>query len=40
MISFFGRSRPERSITAQQVFAREAIAASAERFDSGSPAIR
>ena len=32
MISFFGRSRPERTITAQQVFARQALAASrAER---------
>jgi hypothetical protein len=28
MISFFGRSRPERTITAQQVFARQALAAS------------
>jgi NADH dehydrogenase len=28
MISFFGRSRPERTITAQQVFARRALAAS------------
>ncbi len=27
-ISFFGRSRPERTITAQQVFAREILAAS------------
>ena len=27
MISFFGRSRPERTITAQQVFARQALAA-------------
>ena len=27
-ISFFGRSRPERTITAQQVFARQALAAS------------
>ena len=27
-ISFFGRSRPERTITAQQVFARRALAAS------------
>jgi NADH dehydrogenase len=29
MISFFGRSRPERTITAQQIFARQALAASA-----------
>jgi NADH:ubiquinone reductase (H+-translocating) len=28
MISFFGRSRPERTITAQQVFARQALSAS------------
>jgi NADH:quinone reductase (non-electrogenic) len=28
-ISFFGRSRPERTITAQQVFARQALATSA-----------
>ena len=28
IISFFGRSRPERTITAQQVFAREALASS------------
>ena len=28
MISFFGRSRPERTITAQQVFARQALATS------------
>jgi NADH:quinone reductase (non-electrogenic) len=28
MISFFGRSRPERTITVQQVFARSALAAS------------
>jgi NADH dehydrogenase len=27
-ISFFGRSRPERTITAQQVFARQALAAA------------
>jgi NADH dehydrogenase len=27
-ISFFGRSRPERTITAQQIFARRALAAS------------
>jgi NADH dehydrogenase len=27
MISFFGRSRPERTITAQQIFARQALAA-------------
>jgi NADH dehydrogenase len=27
-ISFFGRSRPERTITAQQIFAREALAAA------------
>jgi NADH dehydrogenase len=31
MISFFGRSRPERTITAQQVFARELLAASSRR---------
>jgi NADH:quinone reductase (non-electrogenic) len=30
-ISFFGRSRPERTITAQQVFARENLAASSRR---------
>jgi NADH:ubiquinone reductase (H+-translocating) len=30
-ISFFGRSRPERTITAQQVFARRALAASIRR---------
>ena len=30
IISFFGRSRPERTITAQQVFARQALARSAE----------
>ena len=29
-ISFFGRSRPERTITAQQIFAREALAAAEE----------
>jgi NADH:ubiquinone reductase (H+-translocating) len=29
IISFFGRSRPERTITAQQIFAREALVASA-----------
>jgi hypothetical protein len=28
-ISFFGRSRLERTITAQQIFARQALAASA-----------
>ena len=28
MISFFGRSRAERTITAQQIFARQALAAS------------
>jgi NADH dehydrogenase len=28
MISFFGRSRPERTITAQQIFARRALATS------------
>ncbi len=27
-ISFFGRSRPERTITAQQIFARQALTAS------------
>jgi NADH dehydrogenase len=31
MITFFGRSRPERTITAQQVFARQALAASVRR---------
>ncbi len=36
MISFFGRSRPERTITAQQIFARQAIAASARGCDAGS----
>ena len=30
-ISFFGRSRPERTITAQQVFARQALASSVRR---------
>ncbi len=35
MISFFGRSRPERTITAQQVFARRALAASARRGELG-----
>jgi NADH:quinone reductase (non-electrogenic) len=29
-ISFFGRSRPERTITAQQIFARQALAASVQ----------
>jgi NADH:quinone reductase (non-electrogenic) len=29
IISFFGRSRPERTITAQQIFARQALVASA-----------
>ena len=33
-ISFFGRSRPERTITAQQVFARRALTASARVGDS------
>jgi NADH dehydrogenase len=33
IISFFGRSRPERTITAQQIFARAALAESAEGFD-------
>jgi NADH:quinone reductase (non-electrogenic) len=28
LISFFGRSRPERTITAQQIFARQALVAS------------
>ncbi len=32
-ISFFGRSRPERTITAQQIFARQALAASARAGD-------
>ena len=31
MISFFGRSRPERTITAQQVFARELLTAADRR---------
>jgi NADH:quinone reductase (non-electrogenic) len=30
-ISFFGRSRPERTMTAQQIFARRALAAAATR---------
>ena len=34
-ISFFGRSRPERTITAQQIFAREALAASVRGGDLG-----
>jgi NADH dehydrogenase len=34
-ISFFGRSRPERTITAQQIFAREALAASVRGGDVG-----
>ena len=34
-ISFFGRSRPERTITAQQIFARQALAPSARRGDHG-----
>ena len=34
-ISFFGRSRPERTITAQQIFARQALAASARAGDLG-----
>jgi NADH dehydrogenase len=34
-ISFFGRSRPERTITAQQIFAREALAASVRAGDLG-----
>ena len=33
-ISFFGRSRPERTITAQQIFARQALAASVRGGDS------
>ena len=32
-ISFFGRSRPERTITAQQIFARQALAAPARGGD-------
>jgi len=36
-ISFFGRSRPERTITAQQVFARQALTASRPQ---PAPAIR
>src|SRR6266508_6797071 len=35
MISFFGRSRPERTITVQQIFARQALAASARRGELG-----
>jgi NADH:quinone reductase (non-electrogenic) len=31
MISFFGRSRPERTITAQQVFARHALSEGGTR---------
>jgi NADH dehydrogenase len=34
-ISFFGRSRPERTITAQQIFARQALAASVRGGDLG-----
>ena len=34
-ISFFGRSRPERTITAQQVFARQALSASVRAGDPG-----
>jgi NADH:quinone reductase (non-electrogenic) len=34
-ISFFGRSRPERTITAQQIFARQALAASVGVGDPG-----
>ena len=34
-ISFFGRSRPERTITAQQIFARQALAASVRAGDLG-----
>ena len=34
-ISFFGRSRPERTITAQQVFARQALAAPVPGADPG-----
>jgi len=35
MISFFGRSRPERTITAQQIFARQALAASVRGGEAG-----
>src|SRR5581483_10690509 len=31
MISFFGRSRPERTITAQQIFGRQALRGGAGR---------
>ncbi len=34
-ISFFGRSRPERTITAQQIFARQALAACGRAGDLG-----
>jgi NADH dehydrogenase len=34
-ISFFGRSRPERTITAQQIFARQALAAPVRAGDPG-----
>jgi NADH dehydrogenase len=36
MISFFGRSRPERTITAQQIFARQALASPAKALGAGS----
>jgi NADH:ubiquinone reductase (H+-translocating) len=35
-ISFFGRSRPERTITAQQIFARQALAAPVPGGDHGA----
>ena len=35
MISFFGRSRAERTITAQQIFARQALAASVREGELG-----
>ncbi len=35
VISFFGRSRPERTITAQQIFARQTLAASLRAGDLG-----
>jgi NADH:quinone reductase (non-electrogenic) len=38
LISFFGRSRPERTITAQQIFARQALAASGRLESSRRPA--
>jgi NADH:ubiquinone reductase (H+-translocating) len=40
IISFFGRSRPERTITAQQIFAREALVASARERSAGRDTSR